>query len=475
MRSARSRLAGAIGLALLAATFPAPAASAPRIPPATPRAVCGPGAIPESGVQGRVTAEDLADGLGSRCNLELIGHAGTLAGFRVHRYIDTAGHECAFYDSTPYIQTRPGKSVANLDLTGVHVLDMKNPVHPRSTVDLRTPAMSSPHESLSLHVERGLLAANLGNLVTGPAFVDVYDVKTDCRHPALLSTFPVGVLGHEGNFSPDGNTFWVAAPWGGYADREIGTLTAVDVSDPLVPRIVWTSSDYTPHGVTISPDGNTLYMADLAPDHGLTILDVSEIQARAPVPTVRTISHLTWDTVSLPQIAIPVTFKGRPHLIEVDEFTRDTIGNFFTRRSFTRPEDMVGAARIIDIADPAHPRVISDLRLAVNQPEARAGAQGTDPGAETATGYTAHYCSVPKADDPGIVACSFILSGLRVFDIRDPVHPREVAYFNPPTTSGVPYAAMSAPAFVPERDEIWYTDVNYGFYALRVTNGVWAH
>lgn len=459
---------------MLASTLQAPAAE-PRIPAAPPRADCGPGAIRESGVQGRVTAQDLANGTGSRCNLEMVGHAGTLAGFRVHRYIDPAGHECAFYDSTPYIQTRPAKTFLNLDLTGTHVLDMKYPENPKSTVDLRSPAMSSPHESLSLHAGRGLLAANLGNLVTGPGFVDVYDVKTDCRHPKLLSTYPVGVLGHEGNFSPDGNTFWVAAPWGGYAERDVGTLTAVDVSNPLAPRTLWTSTAYTPHGVSISPDGNTLYMADVAPSRGLTILDVSEIQARAPVPTVRKISHLTWDTASIPQLAIPITIKGRPYLIEVDEFTHDTITNFFTRQSFSRPEDMVGAARIIDIADPAKPRVVSDLRLAVNQPQARVSGQGGDPGAETATGYTAHYCSVPTPVDPPIVACSFILSGLRIFDIRDPLHPREVAYFNPPTTSGVPYAAMSAPAFVPERNEIWYTDVNYGFFALRVTNGVWPH
>ena len=32
---------------------------------------------------------------------------------------------------------------------------------------------------------------------------------------------------------------------------------------------------------------------------------------------------------------------------------------------------------------------------------------------------------------------------------------------------------MSRPAFVPERGEIWYSDANSGFYALRVTNGVW--
>jgi hypothetical protein len=66
------------------------------------------------------------------------------------------------------------------------------------------------------------------------------------------------------------------------------------------------------------------------------------------------------------------------------------------------------------------------------------------------------------------VACSFIASGLRVFDIRDPRHPREIAYFNPPGTPSAPYRALSAPTFAPERNEIWYTDGNYGFFALRL-------
>jgi hypothetical protein len=32
---------------------------------------------------------------------------------------------------------------------------------------------------------------------------------------------------------------------------------------------------------------------------------------------------------------------------------------------------------------------------------------------------------------------------------------------------------MSSPAFAPERGEIWYSDGNTGFYALRVSEGVW--
>jgi hypothetical protein len=76
-----------------------------------------------------------------------------------------------------------------------------------------------------------------------------------------------------------------------------------------------------------------------------------------------------------------------------------------------------------------------------------------------------------------------ILSGLRVFDIRDPEHPKEIAYHvAPPSTvssSGSPVIderanfAMSQPAFAPERGEIWYSDGTSGFYALRMEPSVW--
>jgi hypothetical protein len=66
-----------------------------------------------------------------------------------------------------------------------------------------------------------------------------------------------------------------------------------------------------------------------------------------------------------------------------------------------------------------------------------------------------------------------------VFDIRDPFHPKEIAYFNTPKKPTIPgdppsSYAMSSPSFVPERGEIWYSDGNSGFYDVRLTNGVWA-
>jgi hypothetical protein len=71
-----------------------------------------------------------------------------------------------------------------------------------------------------------------------------------------------------------------------------------------------------------------------------------------------------------------------------------------------------------------------------------------------------------------------IASGLRIFDIRDPLKPKELGYYvAPPSTGSSPTEpsnyAMSSPEFVPERGEIWYTDGGSGFYNVRVASGVW--
>jgi hypothetical protein len=202
------------------------------------------------------------------------------------------------------------------------------------------------------------------------------------------------------------------------------------------------------------------------------VLDSSQVQARVPNPEVPELGHVTWADVSIPQTAIPVTIKGHPYLVEVDEFATSD-GPIPT----AEPEADVGAARIIDIADERAPRVVSTMKLEVNLPAGRAAA-ADDPGTESPVGgYSAHYCAVPQREEPGIVACSFILSGLRIFDIRDPLHPKELAYYSAPPEVGAGFTpsnyAMSAPTFAPERGEVWYADTNTGFWAVRLTNGVW--
>jgi hypothetical protein len=430
-------------------------------------------------LQGRVSLADIMSGRaarGYRCNTQLVGSEltknplGSFGGFKVHRYVDAAGHECAFYD----VQLLVGTGL--LDLTkplnaGIAVLDMSNPAKPVRTATLRTVAMLTPHESLQVNQKRGLVAAVAGTPAIGPGIVDVYDASKDCRRPVLKSLPNLaGFIGHESGMSLDGKTFYSGNPVPG------GQVAAVDVSNPSLPKTL-KIINHPSHGITLSQNGNRAYLTSLFPA-ALTIMDVSEIQARKPKPAVREVGKVTWDG-TIPQIALPVTIKGHPYIVEVDEY--GALGP----KSFLGSKP--GAARIIDIGDETKPQVISNIRLEVHQPENFA-TLGKDPGAANPVGgYAGHYCNVPRYADPGIVACSMLSSGLRIFDIRDPFKPKEIAYFNQPSnltpnlgdtplaqlaTNLIPPSwAQSSPTFVPSRCEVWYSDGRTGFYNVRLTNG----
>ena len=164
---------------------------------------------------------------------------------------------------------------------------------------------------------------------------------------------------------------------------------------------------------------------------------------------------------------------GKPYLLEWDEFA--------FRLGGVAPLHTVGAARIIDISDETRPRVVSNLRLRVNQPDAHAAAGG-DPSPPLPWpffGYTAHYCSIPRTADPTIAACSFMNSGLRIFTLRTR-GPREVAYFVAPPSAPVEQGRgreqlrrIQTCSSIPARQQVWYSDGNSGFYALKLTQRAW--
>jgi hypothetical protein len=439
------------------ASVPVQQPPAPKVE-AVPRAKCEAGSKPEPGIQGRVPAGSATNGLW--CNVSLLSHQGTSGGFKVLRYVDPAGHECAYYDTALLFPLNAFN--LNSKGLGVVVLDMSDPAHPKQTELLTDFPMLSPHESLNLNTARGLLAAVSGNPSTYPGVVSLYDAHADCRHPQLQFTKPLARFGHESGFSTDGRTFYAT----GTATQSI---TAIDVSDTKNPNVLW-QGNVLSHGMSLSNDGNRAYVADPS-GRNMLIMDTSQIQARKPNPQVKEISRITWAPASIPQNAIPFSEGGHPYVLEFDEYNASTLGS--------GSADDVGAGRIIDIADELHPKVIANLRLQVNQPADHHAASG-DPGAiNAAQGYAAHYCNIPTRVDPKIVACSFIASGLRLFDISDLVHPKEIGYYVAPTQAKAENGAqssdfaMSQPAFVPERREVWFTDGTSGFYALRVAKDVW--
>ena len=424
-----------------------------------PEADCGPGSLPETDLQGRIPPADVESGRAAKgytCNAEQVGFFASSAGWRVERFGD-----CAYYNGEP--GGLPLAIGTDITRAGTYVMDVSDPTKPVETAFLRSVAMSTPHESMAVSPTRGLLVAVAGNLLTNAGVVDVYDIKTDCRRPRLLSSVNLGgILGHEGGLAPDGMTYYVGSTGG-------QTLTAVDISNPALPVSI-AVENVASHGLSVSADGNRLYdTVAYGPDAGMIVYDVSGIQNREPGATFELISRLSWPEISIPQATTPVTIGGKPYVIESDEFSSmDDTGS-------------IGAARIIDISDETKPFVVSNLRLEVHQPE-NADAVAGDTPALIGGPYSGHFCSVPRLVEPQIVACSMLRSGVRVFDIRDPRAPREVAYFSPPagqdSLSGGSGTCSclhtgSTVAFVPERKELWISGQESGFHVVRLTNGVW--
>ena len=276
---------------------------------AVPNPGCGPGSHPDpAGPDGRVPQSVIpaAEQSGFTCNLSLVAHQGHSGGFKVWRYFDPAGHECAYYDTALLYPL----NALRLDGSsqGVAVIDMSNPAHPVQTDTLTSLPMLSPHESLNLDPHRGLLAADLGNPATYPGLVSIYDIRHDCRHPVLDATGQYARWGHESGFSPNG-TFWATG-------TGVPALAAIDTTDPHHPKTVWDGNVYV-HGLNISADGNRAYLAD-ATEKKLIILDTSQIQQHKAEPAgARDLgAHLAGsvdpaerDPVHLPRASVPARVR----------------------------------------------------------------------------------------------------------------------------------------------------------------------
>src|SRR5436305_15321442 len=120
--SFRAALA-ALTSVLLVETMASTASAAQLYAGPTPQLACDAQSLPETHAQGRVPRAEVDSGRaaqGYRCNTAQVGAFGDSGGFRVERYIDAAGHECAYYDSTLLFPTSaPNNAVEGL---GVYVL-----------------------------------------------------------------------------------------------------------------------------------------------------------------------------------------------------------------------------------------------------------------------------------------------------------------------------------------------------------------
>jgi hypothetical protein len=411
---------------------------------------CANGDSPEEGLQGQVPAALRQSFRGFNCNLKLLGQvAGEGGSWSQATFEDSAGHKCSYHSTASPV---PGRQNP-----GVPVIDVTNPAQPVRTMSLTTTAMLDPWESLRINTRRQILVADQGtNNAGGPNF-DIYDLSGDCRFPQLRASTVLGagtdggipatpsvvagasgVMGHEGSFAPDGLTYYV----GDVTNR---TYHAIDITNTTAPKLI-ASFDMKKlaggaHGLSISQDGSRLYGVSTITDsttgkasNGFLVFDTSEVQQRKPNATIKLISRTLSNDATAPQHTIPIKIKGKDYVVLVNEGGGGGLPDL--TGASVKNACAIGAspfpmARIYDLADETQPTLVSKLLLETHDP---ANCEKILPdlvGLGLFT-YGSHYCTVDNRQNATALACSYFNSGIRVFDIREPSRPKEIAYFNPP-------------------------------------------
>ena len=465
-------------------------------------AACASGDVPEPALQGQVPAAVRAAGFtGYNCNLALEGQYSGSGGFVTYANIkDDHDHYCAYYG----------------DGKGVNVVDITDPAKPVLTASLTTLAMQSAGETLRVNARRQLMIGLAREKMDASGSeMDIYDLSADCRDPKVQwsgvlnpgdnggVTVPKPLKGHDSNFSPDGLTFYDGSNF-------TMTYTAIDLTDPTKPKIIaqldmskaplaYGRANGVPHGLSISDDGNRGYFASIGlpqkselkqPDYrsadGFYVIDISEIQARKPDPQTKVISSMAFRNSSASQHTLTVKIGGKPYLIQDSEGG----GAGIPMGGGGTPQEACDAgltpfpmARIIDMSDETKPKHIVDLGLETHDLR-NCSKVLPDIVGEGVFTYGTHICSVDNRENATALACAYDQSGIRVFDIRNPAAPKEIAYFNPapviasqtsplqPNPSKV-NACMAPAGFDFERKLLTTACARSGALVLKFENGVW--
>lgn len=471
--------------ALLSLTLQARSESLSPFPP-----TCGPKDRPET-AQGQTTlAERFQPGPAQafNCNLELMGQ---YEGEGASADVEIFG-KCAYF-STAGLTPNP-----DMKHPGVAVLDVSDSRHPKATTYLNSPAMLGAQESLEVNATHRLMIAS-----TLPDIFDVYDLSNDCAHPVLIGSRAIpGLASHDGEFAPDGQTFYGAKWPPSPQSPPHSAVFALDVSDPnnLHEISRWVAPmNWSTHGAAVNMNGTRVYVAvkrmsphrdPVSAPNGLAILDATEIQARKPRAQFRLISQLFW-TDSLGAEGMQYFKIGRDEYLAFS----DNLGAI----GYSSPpppnacdsgQPGHGFARIIDVNDERNPRTVSRLILASADPS-NCSRVMHDP--TLYGGYGSFACTVDDQNDARMLACGNFEAGLRVFDIREPARRQELAYYKPPARRterrpGSIFGALAAnpqtetapdhtadsvvvaPRFQENGREIWFVSVDNGFQVVRFSD-----
>jgi hypothetical protein len=462
--------------------------------------MCGPKDLPEEGIQGDVPKVDQLSGRAQRgynCGLELVGHVSLGQDGRPNDNANMAwaGH-CAYISSASGISVVPEVPPTRVAGSGVAVVSVTADGKPTYVRTLRSPGALSTAETLNAVTTKDgrsiLVIGQSGNDELGARKpMDVYDVSNpDCSKAKLLTTFwwPTNI--HNLTISRDGRVVYATLPLqaadiSGLFDDDsrtgakyLGNIEEALEGPPVAVGPIANLDDVLPqpvraishpldssHEAWPSADGNTLYVGGQTPMFEmLSIIDLSQWLQRdahgRPKGKPRLISQESGRGHSVRT----ATIGGRPYLLHSEEGVFGAAYGCLPQE--TAPFAGPAQPWLTDISDPAHPRTISQFGLQINNPSnclAQLQAGEND---------SVHYHDVDDPTDTTFVMASMWNAGLRVFDVRHPDKPAEVAYFNPGDVNRTKKVLLDQAwghvRYLPESGQIWFATAYGGFWVVRL-------
>jgi hypothetical protein len=426
---------GMAGAGIVGASF-AGAAEAKSSSGSSP-AKCGADDTPETGLQGDVPMAEQQSGRaaqGYNCGLAVLAHVGGVAADGIN--------DMAWSGDCAYVKAP--------NSTGIVVLDVSKPAAPVVSQTLTLPAAIT---SENLHAvttkKRALLVAALlgpNPRGQGPNAVDVWDVR-DCTHPRLVGTVTSPGNVHNIELNEDATKIYGSLP--------LQVIDITDLSDPSSWKVTdfqcevakqakpgFTGFEFSQtafaldrpecanqlaHEFAFNKAGTRMYIGGQLP---ASLGETADPQGR----------H--WDTeqyfyvvdltASPPKIistisgaghgARRVTINGKPFILHSNE----NVGSEWNGCHTDAELPLQGAAQadLTDVSNEKKPKTVSKLALTIND---RANCAS-----EVSSGVksSVHYHEVDNSDDTTFAMVSMGNAGLRIFDVRNPEQPREVAYFN---------------------------------------------
>jgi hypothetical protein len=396
---------------------------------------CGREDTPETGIQGDVPLADQQSGRaaqGYNCGLALVGHD-DLGG--------QGGGDMAWSGDCAYVRSG----------AGIKVVDVSDPAAPVVVETLPITISSENIHAVTTRHRALLVAAGIGPNGNGraPVPVTVWDVR-DCTDPRQLGTvdFP-GANVHNIELTPDATRIYGSLP------LQVADIT--DLGDPST----WTVRDFQCEVAAQAEPGFTgILFVPFALDRPQCAHQLAHEfefnpagtrtyiggQISGEFATQQDPQHRPWHTeqelrvvdisVWPPTVVSTVpgaghgirraTIRGRDFLLHSNENVNPDVST----ANGCIPDTalpVAGAAQafLTDISDERAPRTVSELELAINDPAHCADQQAS--GVKS----TVHWNDVDDPDRTRFAMLPMGNAGLRIFDVRRPEAPTEVAYFNP--------------------------------------------